>query len=353
MPAACQAQPETKPMKHKLIALAAAALCAAGAHAQSSVQVTGLVDAYAGSMKMAGDAGRKSVVNSGGLTTSWFGFKGTEDLGGGLKANFLLTSFFQADTGAPTRGIPNDTFFSRDANVSLSGGFGSVLLGRWMAPNFLSSVVANPFGDSFTFSPLILHMNVPLFNSYGGWKATTPSDTGWSNQIAYSTPDIGGFKANLQYQFGEVPGNNGKKNVGANFFYVGGPLTMTGFYERDQIGNPGQGAYLGTTKKDWMLAAAYDFNVVKPYLSYGQAKADNNPNTAKTLQLGASAPLAGGKLLASWVKTAFANLDRKTLTVGYDYFLSKRTDVYAMVMNDRITSQPTGTSFGVGMRHRF
>ncbi|MBS0508364.1 MAG: porin [Proteobacteria bacterium] len=339
-------------MNHKLIALAAAALCAAGAHAQSSVQVTGLVDVYAGSMKMAGDAGRKAVVNSSGMTTSWFGFKGTEDLGGGLKANFQLTSFFQADTGTPGR-FKDDPFFSRDANVSLSGGFGSVLLGRWMAPNFLPSVIGNPLGDSFTFSPLILHMNVPLFNA-SGWKATTPSDTGWSNQIVYSTPDISGFKANLQYQFGEVPGNNGKKNVGANFFYFGGPLTVTGFYERDQISNPAvPNTYLGTTKKDWMLAAAYDFKVVKPYLSYGQAKADNNPNTAKTLQVGASAPLGGGNLLASWAKTDFSSSDRKTFTVGYDYYLSKRTDVYAMFMNDRITSQPTGNSFGVGMRHRF
>ena len=54
------------------------------------------------------------------------------------------------------------------------------------------------------------------------------------------------------------------------------PLTLTGFYERDQISNPGAGSYLGTTKKDWMLLGAYDFGVVKPFVSYGQAKADNS-----------------------------------------------------------------------------
>ena len=274
-------------MKKNLLALSLSLggvlLCAGGAHAQSSVEVSGLVDVFAGSIKNSGDAGRKSVVDSGGLTTSWFGFKGTEDLGGGLKANFQLTSFIKVDTGSQGR-FANDTFFSRDANVSLSGSFGSVMLGRWMAPNFLPSVVGNPLGDSFTFSPLILHMNVPLFNGTG-WGATTPSDTGWSNQLVYSTPNIGGFKANLQYQFGEQAGNNGKKNVGANFFYFGGPLTLTGFYERDQISNPGAGSYLGTTKKDWMLLGAYDFGVVKPFVSYGQAKADNNPNKAKTVQV--------------------------------------------------------------------
>ncbi|GAB1386535.1 porin [Melaminivora sp.] len=339
-------------MQRKLLTLAAL-LCAASAQAQSSVQLSGAADVYVGSMKMAGDANRKTVANSGGMTTSWFGMTGTEDLGGGLKAGFALTSFIQVDDGTQGR-FPGDTFFSRDANVSLSGNFGTVRLGRWMAPNFLPSVLANPMGDSFTFAPLILHMNVPLFNA-SGWKATTPSDTGWSNQIVYSTPDINGFKANFQYQLGEQPGNNGKKNIGANFFYFGGPLLVTGFYERDQVSNPGTGTYLGTTKKDWMLAAAYDFKVAKPYLSYGQAKADNAPGSAKTLQLGVSAPVGPGALLASWAKTdlSASNLNRKTLTVGYDYNLSKRTDVYAMVMNDKITLQSSGTSFGLGIRHRF
>ena len=75
-------------MKKNLIALSlslgGALLCATGAQAQSSVQLMGLTDVFVGSMKNAGDAGSSKVVNSGGMTTSWFGFKGTEDLGGGL-----------------------------------------------------------------------------------------------------------------------------------------------------------------------------------------------------------------------------------------------------------------------------
>ena len=340
-------------MKKTLLALAAATLCTTSAFAQTTVQLSGLSDIYVGGMKMAGDAKRTNVVDSSGMTTSWFGFTGSEDLGGGLKVKFQLTSFLKTDTGLQGR-FPGDTFFSRDANVALEGGFGSVLMGRWMAPNFLPSVFANPFGDSFTFSPLIVHMNVPLFNGTN-WAGTTPSDTGWSNQVVYSTPDMGGFKANLQYQFGEQTGNNSKKNVGVNFWYFGGPLTLTGFYERDQISNPNPIAYLGTTKKDWMLGGSYDLKAVKPYLSYGQASADNTDIKAKTLQVGASAPLGGGSLLASWAKTKLSGADqnRKTLTVGYNYFLSKRTDVYGVVMNDKITSYNSGTSYGVGIRHRF
>ncbi|AVP58414.1 porin [Pulveribacter suum] len=339
-------------MHRKLLTLAAL-LCAGGVQAQGSVQLTGLVDVYAGSMKAPGDASRTAVLGSGGLTTSWFGFTGTEDLGGGLKAGFALTSFMRADTGAPGR-FNGDPFFSRDANVSLSGGFGTVRLGRWMAPNFLPSVLANPLGDSFTFSPLIVHKNVGIRDPLR-WAPTTPADTGWSNQIAYSTPDIGGFKANLQYQFGEQAGDNGKKNVGANFFYAGGPLLLTGYYERVQIGNPGQGAYLGTTRKDWMLGAAYDLQAAKPYLSYGQAEDEQLPGKARTLQVGVAVPLGAGKVLASWAKTDLTagDVNRKTLTVGYDHHLSKRTDVYAMVMNDKITNLSTGNSVGLGIRHRF
>ena len=345
-------------MKTNLIALSlgSALLCAsATAQAQSSVQLMGLTDVFVGSLRNAGDAGRATVLNSGGMTTSWFGVKGTEDLGGGLKANFALTSFIKVDSGVQGRFV-NDTFFSRDANVGLSGGFGTVTVGRGLAPNFLPSILSNPMGDSFTFAPLILHMNVPLFNGTG-WTATTPSDTGWSNEIIYSTPSMGGLTVNAHYQVGEVANDNGKKNIGLNALYFNGPLTLTGFYERDQVSNPAvPNTYLGTTKADWMLGGAYDFTVVKAFASYGQAKADNTTNEAKTLQLGVAVPVfSTGKVLASLAKTEMTATDvsRKTFTLGYDHFLSKRTDLYAMLMNDRITARTTGNSFGLGVRHRF
>ena len=104
-------------MKTNMIAAAVLALVASAASAQSSVQLMGTTDIYAGGIRMAGDAGRRTVVNSGGMTTSWVGVKGTEDLGGGLKANFALTTFIQVDTGNQGR-FANDPYFSRDANVS-------------------------------------------------------------------------------------------------------------------------------------------------------------------------------------------------------------------------------------------
>ena len=120
----------------------------------------GLADVYVGSMRMAGEATSVTKLNSGGMTTSWWGMGGSEDLGGGMKASFMLTSFFQVDTGAAGRFT--EPLFSRDANVSLSGDWGTVTMGRGKAPNFLPTIMFNPMGDSYTFSPLVLHASMPL-----------------------------------------------------------------------------------------------------------------------------------------------------------------------------------------------
>jgi predicted porin len=341
-------------MKKSMILATCLAATTLGAQAQSNVQVMGLADAYVGSMRMAGDAVSKTAVGSGGMTTSWWGMTASEDLGGGLKANFALTGFFRIDTGETGR-FTTDTMFSRDANVGISGDFGAVTLGRGKAPNFLPTIAFNPIGDSFTFSPLVLHANVSLFNGTG-WGATTPSDTGWSNQIVYSTPNMAGLKANIHYQFGEVATDNGKHNVGFNLMYAAGPLALTAFWERDQVSNPVPVALAGgATRTDWMLGGTYDAAVVKGFLTYGKSSSDlASAATKTTTSLGLSAPAGNGKVLAAWAKTTVdGGNTRDTVTVGYDYFLSKRTDLYAMLMNDQITNYESGNSLGLGVRHRF
>jgi predicted porin len=104
-----------------------------------------------------------------------------------------------------------------------------------------------------------------------------------------------------------------------------------------------------------MLGASYDFTMVKAYATYGKAKSNTLVPQAKTLSLGASIPLGAGKVLVGTARTRVTPGDstRRTTTVGYDYDLSKRTDVYAMLMRDAVTSFNSGTSWGVGVRHRF
>ena len=342
-------------MKKSILAAACLTLVGA-AQAQSSVQLMGLVDVYAGSKKMAGDTSSQSVVNSGGMTTSWWGMGGTEDLGNGMKVSFLLASFFQADTGVAGRF--GDQMFSRDANISLSGGWGALTLGRSKAPNFLPTVMFNAMGDSYTFSPLVLHSSVPVgvFGKYL-WTGTVPSDTGWSNQITYSTPTFGGLKGNIHYQLGEIADKNDKHNIGFNVFYSAGPLGLTAFWERDQVTNPNTPTEFTdkSTRTDWMIGGSYDAGVVKGFLTYGKASSDAAGSADKaTTSISVAAPIGSGKLLAGYATSKISGgATRDTATIGYDYSMSKRTDVYAMLMNDKITNYESGTSFGVGVRHRF
>lgn len=378
-----------------LLALAVAGMAGASAvHAQSTVQFSGIIDVYAGSLQRSGEKDRTAVTNSSGMSTSWWGFKGVEDLGGDLKANFNLTGFFRPDVGGMGR-HDADTLFSRDANVGLSGKFGRISLGRDLAPNFVPSISLTPFGGSFPFSPLLLHTQTGN-GGYKGqkWAATVAGDTGWSNEIMYVTPNMSGLTASLFLQLGEQAGNNSKNNVGANAMYNNGPLTLGAYYQQIKLKNPtdptiGDSALFNFTlynkdtgainalpsakKQDtWFIGGAYDFNVTKLFATYQQTK-NQLPNQfedvkSKTLQLGASAPLGNGVAMLSWAHTTVkANGDysqigagnwtqeikRNTVAAGYDYLLSKRTDIYTVVMIDKITDESNGKSFGVGIRHKW
>jgi len=351
-------------VKKSLLACTAALVCIGAAQAQSNVQVSGLVDLYAGSIKLGDGSARSSQLGSGGLTTSWWGINGTEDLGQGRKVGFALGAFFRADSGEMGR-FNGDPFFARDANIFLSSELGEVRVGRSMAPNFLPTILFNPFGSSFTISPLVLHANIhwpttsfPFDPQY----RTTAADTGWSNQITYSTPSFGGLKANFHYQFGEQYGENkDKKNIGANLLYFQGPLALTAFIERAQVSNPDL-TLLRQTKQNWMFGGSYDFQVVKLYATYGQSvHKPTHSYKAKTTSIGLDVPVTKAgtlKAAAAYTKVdapVTGDAKRTTLTLGYDHVLSKRTDVYTALMYDKQkwNENNSGTSAIVGIRHHF
>lgn len=358
-------------MKKTLVAAAASGLLASATSTAFAQNVTlaGLVDVFAGSIQYSGDK-RTAKLDSNGLTTSWWGVSGAEDLGGGLKADFKVSGFFRPDTGSIGRFNGNENFFSRDAWVGLSGGFGSFHLGRDLAPNFLPTVIFNSFGDSFAFSPLVLHANVPLFNGTN-WAAANAGDTGWSNQVRYTTPNFGGLSGNVHYQFGEVAGNGSNRNIGANFLYFGGPFALGGFAHSVRANNPNAGT-IGSVnvgfnqQKAWMLAAKASFGPANFYANYEKAKNDNYTGAAgtaesKTTSLSADVAAGPGKFMAAYANTKWTtspttarnNTKRSTFSLGYDYTLSKRTDAYVVLMNDKITNFDRGNSFAVGLRHRF
>lgn len=324
------------------------------AQAQSSVQLYGLVDMSVGRFETAGTT-KAWRAESGNMSTSFIGFKGSEDLGGGLKATFMLESFLRADGGEPGR-FNGDVFWARAANVGLAGNFGAFTLGRVTNQFFVSTLIFNAFGDSFGFSPSIRQVLTPRAGMqpfYG--------DTGWSNAALYASPKFGGFSVNLQANLGEGAAGAVGKNLGGNLLYFGGPFSATVAVQ--QVKNNNGRTFTpvaGFDAQDSVqLGAAWDFGAAKLMGQYSQTKTKAALDTKSTyLGLGASVPIGTGRLLAQYGRSK-AELGtgsdpvHKTLTVGYDHFLSKQTDVYAVVMNDKFTGASTGNTFAAGLRLRF
>jgi predicted porin len=339
-------------------AAATVALSAAPtAFAQSSVQAYGLIDASVGQFQVAGGPKVKRL-DSGNMSTSYLGFKGTEDLGGGLKVGFTLESFLLVDSGGAGRVPGVDAFWGRNANVNLSGGFGNIRLGRMGPPLFVSTLLFNPLGDSFGYSPAIRqYYNAPYGTALVG-------DSGWNNAIGYTTPRLGGLTATVLVQAGEGAANAKGPNIGAHALYFAGPLAMTAAWQKVEaqgtLGRP-ISAFPGfSSQTAWQLGGSYDLKFIKLFAQYGNVKTDATADVdVKTYQLGASVPIGAGKLLASYgnseldFKPPASDTTSKMLTVAYDYLLSKRTDVYVLYMSDKYTARSSGNTIAAGIRHTF
>ncbi|WP_229503652.1 porin [Massilia putida] len=348
------------------IAVALCAAAASGAHAQSSIRLTGLIDAYVGSNRLSGMSHGVTNVGPGGMSTSWFGLVGAEDLGDGMQAEFALTSFYKPDTGMQGR-FPGDTMFSRDANIGLRGRFGAIHLGSYVSPNFFPAVRFNPFGNSTVVSPLLLHSYVQTNGDRFVWRNAIAGDTGWSNQVSYTTPEFHGLVADLHVQFGEAAGHAGKNNIGARLSYAQGPFAAAAYAQRVEVNNPldagGPVSALNTVgsparQSAWFVGATYDFTAVKLFGTF-QKTANSSNSSDKTGQLGASAPVGRGAVLLSWANTrrlgnpVGGTLSRNTVSFGYDYLLSKRVDLYVVGMFDKVTAQERATTAIVGLRQKF
>ncbi|WP_341891886.1 porin [Variovorax sp. YR752] len=330
-------------MKRSLVNRAAliasvAALLAPAAQAQSSVTLSGLMDLSVGQTKPAG--GQKTWnVDNGQMTTSWIGFSGTEDLGGGLSAVFAMHSFLRADTGAAGR-FGADTFWARNAWVGLaSNSLGRVTIGRNTTPMFVTTLSFNAFGDSFGYSPAIRH----YFTS-----GTMTGDSGWSDSVLYTSPKLGGAVVQLIGALGEA-GSNGR-NTGANLRFGAGAFDSALSFQ--DVKKDGGVAVADT--RTWQGALSYDFGVAKLFGQVGKVDNKTTSNEYDIVGLGAAMPIGNGKLLGQWGRIKpDTGAKRTTFSAGYDYFVSKRTDVYFAAMSDKIDNLSSGTSVSLGVRHRF
>lgn len=353
--------PMPAPSRRILLASAclAGGLLAGPAFAQHTT-VYGVIDAFAGSIRTespGAPAVSRTVVDSGGMQTSFVGVAGAEDLGGGLKAVFQLEAFLRNDTGGAGR-FDGDAFWARSAAVGFEGGFGRTTFGRNTAPYFVSLLEFNPLADSFVVGPMIAHT----------FRGTLAGDTGMSNSIRLQTGGRGPWRTDLLWSAGEERGTQPDRKRGRAFdgaiHYGSGPLAASLAHRSIDLSGtlvPGD----GREQKAWLLGASYDLKSAKLFAQY-QDIADSGAGPAtefdvRTWQLGASVPLGPGKVLASWANSKIEDADplspekRDSWALGYDYLLSKRTDLYAMLYRDALKSPegPKERVIAVGMRHRF
>lgn len=332
-------------MKKSLVALAALAV-AGLASAQSSVTLFGVLDAgvsyYDTKTNTPGGGSVKQsqwAQSSSGYNSSRLGFRGTEDLGGGLAASFWLEAGLGNDTGAAGGG--GTQLFNRRSTVSLSGGFGEIRIGRDYTPTFWNDTVFDPFGTNGVGTTVLYSQHAVLGDA---------NYVRSSNTIGYFLPsNLGGFYGQLQYGLPETTKTTGLtqdqtgRYVGGRFGYANGPLDVAVAYGQSDVAIPA--ALLGVSRdkvKTANLGASYDFGVVKPFVQLSQVKANVDfvsPFTAGTSAkyngylIGATAPVGPGLIRASFssetAKVGGPDGKANKFALGYVHNLSKRTALYA------------------------
>lgn len=357
------------------------ALAFAGlASAQTSVTVYGIADA--GLVRESGAAaGSVTKISSGVGSASRLGFRGSEDLGNGLSAIFVLELGARIDTGEIDAA---GTIFNRQAYVGLkSASLGTLTIGRQYTPYYLTlSNVADPFGTAYAGN---------IKNLF----PTAGSNTRTSNTVVYVSPAVYGVSAELGYAFGEQAGSStAGRQAGAALAYASGPLNVRlGYNNRNNDFTAAAGGAMTPPisaasrepARNAVLAANYDLGVAKVYGAYGRDKGPNSaplPNAnnpyggvrpvattdGAEYLVGASVPAIGGTLMASYIikddRTAF-NQDATQLGFAYSYPVSKRTNLYtayAKIRNRNGAGYTVGNNseagsgdaaFNLGVRHSF
>ncbi len=331
-------------MKKSLLALAALTAFAGVASAQSSVTLFGIVDAAARDTKN-GSAGSIKALVSGGQATSRLGFRGIEDLGGGLRAGFWLEGQVNTDTGtgAATGGGFN---FARRATVSLIGGFGELRLGRDFTAHYSNMAVGDPFGQ------VGVATSANLRNSYltqGGIATGTRTD----NQIMYFLPAMGGLYGQVNVGAGE---GTGDKYVGGRLGYAAGPLNVGVGYGKSERSVADLESMNVSASFNMGFATLMGF-YEKSEFNNGVGGAGNVSNDIDLISVALSMPLGKGTLKAQYTKadggssvaTAARNYDATSFGIGYVYNLSKRTSLYTSygkISNEGNAATGAGTTGG-------
>jgi predicted porin len=380
-------------MQKKIIALAVAGLASTAAFAQTNVTIYGVADAavvYTNTNggpvgAVANGNGRdKFAIESGGLAGSRLGFKGTEDLGNGLKAVFVLEYALALDQNT---GVGTGAATARQQYVGLSTKAGDVTLGRQYAPGYYIASM-----DALVTSPALSVVLAAQTQTGASINGSTASR--WNNAINYKTPNFGGFTAQAIYSAGE---NNNEVAMGESYGvgadYAAGPLAVKYIYQNTSSGTiggtaavqPTNGAALTTpllnngATQEHYVGASFDLKVVKLMASAQMQDRGNRANAnvvgsapaaggeSQVYQIGAIVPVGKGNIHASYAHADLNGQTRNTsgiggqydgVSVAYTHGLSKRTTLYTGLRYQDVKAVSTAsgaitTVFGAGVNHTF
>jgi predicted porin len=340
----------------RLAAAAAVSLVAAAplfAAAQTNVTLYGILDAAVSSQDTGGPDGRTTVVNSGNQSSSRFGFRGTEDLGNGLKAMFNLEAGASIDTGAG-----DSALFGRRAVVGLEGGFGSLTVGREYSPIAAIAGATDAFGQGFYGS------NLSAFT-------TNRLTRRLSNSVNYKSPAWNGFKVLAAWSAGEV---NTANTPSGDLKGVGAEYTLGGLYlgaAYHQINRVAAGK-----DKEAAAGAGYRFEQLgglEIKANWMQADREGTPAKYQQLNLGGSMPFGAHRVYANFQQQKQGAARGNSWALAYTYSLSKRTNLYASyagldnndsavfgLSSSSVTIAPAAAALGkdpsvfsLGLRHSF
>jgi predicted porin len=330
-------------MKVRLAATAALAMgFATFASAQSSVTMYGILDqgvikSNGGTATNTGSTGTSKAWQVGQAAISRLGFRGREDLGGGLSAQFNLETRFAPDTGMARNA---SIYWVGNSYVQLNHkDYGSVWLGRNYTPAFYVAVRVDPFGWDGVGQ--LGGSQFVLYKSKDGVQA--PNIVGYKSPVMLS-----GLTVDATVSMGE---GTGAREAGFNAQYSAGPLYV-GFSHTRLSGGPvaADGDSLTT------FGASYNFGVVQPRLYLAQSKTGGGKLSSDMVAVGVTAPIGTtGRL-----KAAFSTIDphgnnntQKKFSVGYDYLFSKQTNAYFDTSIGKEQNKTDNRAFMVGIKKIF
>ncbi|MFM0341558.1 porin [Paraburkholderia fungorum] len=381
-------------MKLKSCSLAVLIICSSAAHAQSSVTLYGVLDSgllyqstsAATFLPNAQNQGHFYQLKDGGIYSSYWGLKGSEDIGGGYKITFKLQGTFNTTNGkVGLSDTPGTTaIFNQFATIGATGPFGTFDAGRQIIPMIYAMAETDVRGAQYFGSILTAWLGI---NQAAGWPGTsTNAPIGAlydSNALVYNSPKFYGASLALEYAPGGVAGQfQGGTRESAVLKYSNYGLNLSAVYYNGHDTNPFPLTYPAapavpatgqSNNRFYYFGAMYTISGFSMSASYGIGKNPAKSNTADFEMV------SGGlgyqfnpqfKITSGYYYLKDRNHSANhssEIAVGAEYSLSQRTKVYAQVgyvdnkgtMNQTIiygapVAPGTSTTAAmIGLRHNF